>query len=116
MDAAAVEPLQSAAIAGAAWGAALAVCLPLPAALVGLLLLSIGQAVPLATGTAPYALYDETVLRLALWLAGLALAGVELLEWRRQVPLSLRGPVRRGRFRRRPVSEAARVCCTRGRR
>jgi hypothetical protein len=81
--------LQSAAMAGAAWGAVLAVCLPLPAALVGLLLLAVGQSLPFATGTAPYGLYDETALRLALWLAAFALAAVKLLEWRTGPSLSV---------------------------
>ena len=77
------DALRDAAIAGAAWGAALALCLPMTAAIGGVVLLALAQALPLASGTAPYGPFSELAVQLSLWLAGLAVVSVRLVQWRK---------------------------------
>ncbi len=73
----------AAAVAGAAFGAALGLTgITLGSAAAVLALLAAGQAFVLSTGLAPYSTYPRMMLSLAVWIAFLMLAVVKLLELR----------------------------------
>ncbi len=73
-------------LAGAVWGAALAVLTTTAgAAVAGTLLLAILQAVPFSSGPAPYSSYSDLALRLAIWIACAMVVTVLISErWTRQ--------------------------------
>src|SRR5258708_27758675 len=75
-------------LAAAMFGAALSLIGLTAAAVIGAtLLLTLAQAVPLSTGLGAYTRYEETAVRLALWIGLAVLAAVKGSEWWNGRPL-----------------------------
>ena len=76
----------SASVAGAAFGAAFGlICSGLSWAIAATVLVTIGQAVPLTAGPAPYSVYQESVVWIAIGIAVvIALAAAFTERWKRQ--------------------------------
>jgi hypothetical protein len=73
--------MASAALASAVFGAALGLTgITAGSAIGGTILLAAGQALPLASGAAPYGDYPTTMVWIAAWIALLTLTGLKLLE------------------------------------